>query len=137
MKTRTAAKIARPMTARFTRCDLRSSIVPPPDSLGEELVRPLDELDENRRVGERGVLSHEVRVEDSPSPRARASDVDRDAESNRCAKSLCQRVAMQERKRRLGRVIGTPRALHQYFGHGLLHNQRFPLRSMNWLISRA
>src|SRR5689334_16045422 len=51
-------------------------------SLGQDLVRPLDQLDEDRRVGEGRVLAGQIRFEDSPSPRAGPSDVQRYPEAD-------------------------------------------------------
>jgi len=37
-------------------------------SFREQLVRPLDELDEDGRIGKGGLLANEIRLKDSPSP---------------------------------------------------------------------
>src|SRR5262245_66618758 len=47
--------------------------------LGEDLVGPFDQRHEFRRLRERRVLSSKVVAQDPTGPRARASDVDRDA----------------------------------------------------------
>jgi hypothetical protein len=42
--------------------------LPPAPLLAEQLIRPLDELHEKDRIGKRRLLSHEIRLQDSPSP---------------------------------------------------------------------
>src|SRR5215469_7610691 len=45
-----------------------ASVNRPDVSFREQLVRPLDELNENGRIGKRGLLAREIRLKDSPSP---------------------------------------------------------------------
>src|SRR5882724_6572737 len=57
----------------------------------EQLVRPLNKLNENCRVGKRGFLAREIRLEDSTSPRTSTSDMDGYAKRHCCLKGLRQR----------------------------------------------
>jgi hypothetical protein len=75
--------------------DRQALVHPPPSSpapsLSEELVRPFNELHEDSRVREGSLLAHQVCIEDSTSPRACASHVNRYAKSHRRSQRLRQR----------------------------------------------
>src|SRR5439155_2328149 len=79
--------------------------------LREDLVRPLDERHERRRVGERGVLPGKVVDQDPTGPRAGASDVDRHAMRDHLRERLRERRPADRHDR------GRDDRTHQ--GHGL------------------
>ena len=45
-----------------------ASVNRPDVSFRKQLVRPLDELNEDSRIGKGGLLAREIRLKDSPSP---------------------------------------------------------------------
>src|SRR5262245_39608511 len=61
-----------------------------PPSLREELVGPLDQLHQDRGISEGRVLSLQVRREDPPGPRTRASNVYGNAQRHRRLQRLGQ-----------------------------------------------
>ncbi|MGZ3603123.1 MAG: hypothetical protein ACXVDF_24675, partial [Ktedonobacterales bacterium] len=59
--------------------------------LAENLVGPLDELHQRLRCGEGGVLAYQVILLDPTGPRARRSDVERDAQLDGVRERVAQR----------------------------------------------
>ena len=59
--------VSRCLAADVDHCHVASANRPDV-SFREQLVRPLDELNEDGRIGKGGLLAREIRLKDSPSP---------------------------------------------------------------------
>jgi len=59
--------VSRCVAADIDHCHV-ASVNRPDVSFREQLVRPLDELNEDGRIGKGGLLAREIRLKDSPSP---------------------------------------------------------------------
>jgi hypothetical protein len=59
--------VSRRVAADVDHCHV-ASVNRPDVSFREQLVRPLDELNEDGRIGKGGLLAREIRLKDSPSP---------------------------------------------------------------------